>query len=230
MKNLIELLKSNAYPGRGLLLGRTEGGNTRIIYFIMGRSENSRNRVFRYTEDGIRTEACDPRKTTDPRLIIYRHDRLIKGGAIVTNGDQPDTIKEFLERGKTFREALMTRSFEPDAPNFTPRISGLALAGGGFELSIINSAAGDPGCCCRYFYSYDRPLPGVGYFISTYRGDGKPLPSFEGEPLAVGLPDAEETWNALNEENRVSLYLCELDGSGAPFRQKIINKYAAEEG
>jgi IMP cyclohydrolase len=229
MNSLIELLKNNSYPGRGLMLGRAENGNTRLIYFIMGRSENSRNRVFKYTEDGIRTEACDPSKMTDPSLIIYNPFRIFKGKAIVTNGDQTDTIRDFLKQGKSFREALMTREFEPDAPNFTPRISGIAKEDGSFELSILKSAEGNPGCCSRYFYNYDKPAPGTGYFISTYKGDGNPLPSFEGEPLAVNeLPNENDVWNALNEENKVSLYYCELHSSGLIITQKIINKFTEE--
>ncbi len=225
MKNLADILRSNPYPGRGLFLGRTKEGNTRIIYFIMGRSANSRNRVFKYTGDGIRTEAFDPARLEDPSLIIYNPVRFYKGWIIVSNGDQTDTIKSFLERGGSFREALMTREYEPDAPNYTPRISAIVLKDGGFELSIVKSAGGDPACCCRFFFCYDKPLPGMGYFISTYKGDGNPLPSYEGEPLAVKLPEAEELWTALDAENKVSLYCCEADIKGNIIEQKIINKY-----
>jgi Archaeal IMP cyclohydrolase len=224
MKNLIELLKNNAYPGRGLFLGKTKDGNTRIIYFIMGRSENSRNRIFSYTHDGIRTQAFDPDKLKDPSLVIYHPVRFFKGKTIVTNGDQTDTIRQYLENGRTFREALMTREYEPDAPSYTPRISGIVTEDGSFELSILKSAEGCPECSCRYFYNYDRPLPGMGYFISTYKGDGNPLPSFEGEPVAVSVPEEYEVWDALDCENKVSLYSCELDSSGSRIHQTIINK------
>jgi IMP cyclohydrolase len=228
MKDIIEMLKSNPYPGRGILLGRAENGNTRLIYFIMGRSENSRNRIFEYTDDGIRTQAYDPAKLKDPSLIIYNPVRLYNGRVIVTNGDQTDTVRAFLEQGKTFREALMTREFEPDAPNYTPRISGIAAEDGGIELSIIKSMDGSADCCCRYFYNYDRPIPGTGYFISTYMGDGDILPSYEGEPVYSAIPDEEAVWTALNSDNKVSLYCCELDITGNIISQRIINKFSKQ--
>ena len=225
MFNLLDILKNNPYPGRGIILGRNKEGNIRVIYFIMGRSENSRNRIFTYTEDGIRTEAYDPKKLIDPSLIIYHPLRFVEGKLIITNGDQTDTIRDHIKAGKTFREALMTREYEPDGPNFTPRISGLVKEDGSFELSILKSADGNPNCCCRYFYNYDKPLSGAAYFISTYKSDGNPLPSFEGEPIMVNLPDKDsEIWEALNQDNKVSLYTCELD-SGLNIRsQQIFNK------
>ena len=212
--NLYRLLESNPYPGRGIVLGRSADNRFAVAaYFIMGRSENSRNRIFVPTEDGIRTQAHDPSKMTDPSLLIYHPVRQAGRGLVVTNGDQTDTVRDYLLEGKTFAQALHTREFEPDAPNYTPRVSGLLSPDGSFQLSILKSADGDPGCCCRYFYHYDRPLPGEGRFIHTYMGDGDPLPSFQGEPERVILdaPGAEELadrmWAALNGENKVSLFV-----------------------
>ena len=190
-RNLTDLLKGNPYPGRGIVLGKSADGRSAIaVYFIMGRSDNSRNRVFTPTEDGIRTEAHDPSKMTDPSLIIYHPVRKVGRELAVTNGDQTDTVRDYLLEGRTFAEALRSRTFEPDGPNWTPRISGLLSPDGSFRLSILKSAEGDPACCCRYFYHYDAPLPGEGRFLHTYLGDGNPLPSFEGEPERVSL-DAE---------------------------------------
>ena len=212
--DLTNLLESNAYPGRGIILGRSADGKSAVsVYFIMGRSENSRNRVFTETEDGIRTEAFDPSKMVDPSLIIYHPVRKMGRGLIVTNGDQTDTIWNYLAQGRTFQEALRSREFEPDCPNYTPRISGLLSPDGSFQLSILKSADGDPSCCHRYFYLYDHPLCGEGRFIHTYMGDGTPLPSFEGEPERVAIPEndasslAERVWNALNADNKVSLFV-----------------------
>ena len=212
--DLTKLLEENPYPGRGIVLGRSADNRFAVAaYFIMGRSENSRNRIFVPTEDGIRTQAHDPSKMTDPSLIIYHPVRQAGRGLVVTNGDQTDTVRDYLLEGKTFAQALHTREFEPDAPNYTPRVSGLLSPDGSFQLSILKSADGDPGCCCRYFYHYDRPLPGEGRFIHTYMGDGDPLPSFQGEPERVILdaPGAEELadrmWAALNGENKVSLFV-----------------------
>ena len=212
--DLTKLLEGNPYPGRGIVLGRSADNRFAVAaYFIMGRSENSRNRIFVPTEDGIRTQAHDPSKMTDPSLIIYHPVRQAGRGLVVTNGDQTDTVRDYLLEGKTFAQALHTREFEPDAPNYTPRVSGLLSPDGSFQLSILKSADGDPGCCCRYFYHYDRPLPGEGRFIHTYMGDGDPLPSFQGEPERVILdaPGAEELadrmWAALNGENKVSLFV-----------------------
>ena len=212
--NLYRLLEGNPYPGRGIVLGRSADNRFAVAaYFIMGRSENSRNRIFVPTEDGICTQAHDPSKMTDPSLIIYHPVRQAGRELVVTNGDQTDTVRDYLLAGKTFAQALHTREFEPDAPNYTPRVSGLLSPDGSFQLSILKSADGDPGCCCRYFYHYDRPLPGEGRFIHTYMGDGDPLPSFQGEPERVILdaPGAEELadrmWAALNGENKVSLFV-----------------------
>lgn len=208
------LLSGNPYPGRGILLGLSADARHAVMaYFIMGRSENSRNRIFLETEDGIRTVARDPSKLQDPSLIIYRPVRANEDFTIVTNGDQTDTIQQFLAQGKTFRQALETRTFEPDAPNYTPRISGLVRRDGSYELSILKALCGDPACCCRQFFAYDAPLAGVGHLIHTYVTDGSPLPSFTGEPRAVRIdaPDAaamaDLLWDALDEENRISLFV-----------------------
>ena len=230
--NLTELLESNAYPGRGIVLGRSTDNQYAIAaYFIMGRSENSRNRVFTVTEDGIRTEAHDPSNMTDPSLIIYHPVRQIGGDLIVTNGDQTDTIRDSLLAGKSFGQALHTREFEPDAPNYPPRISGFLCANGSFRLSILKSADGDPSCCLRYFYTYDHPLAGEGRFIHTYMGDGNPLPSFEGEPERVVLDApsaealAEQMWNALNPDNKVSLFVRYTSLEDGSYQQVIKNKF-----
>lgn len=232
--DLYSLLKANPYPGRGILLGRSpDGGQAVIAYFIMGRSENSRNRVFEKTEDGIRTRAFDESKLTDPSLIIYHPVRTLDSGlVIVTNGDQTDTIKEYLEQGKCYRHALLSRTFEPDAPNYTPRISGVVKPDGSYNLSILKSLDGDPDCCCRYFYEYDAPKAGVGHLIHTYQGDGSPLPSFEGEPERVILDDptaealAERMWAALNGENKVSLFVRYIDLADGTCQDVIRNKHA----
>lgn len=194
MTDLIELLKSNPYPGRGIVVGKD-----RVYYFIMGRSENSRNRIFELTDDGIRTKAFDESKMQDPSLIIYHPVRKIPGALIVTNGDQTDTIRDFGD----FRAALETREYEPDCPNYTPRISAILYDGGKFELSILKEKDGG---CLREFFAYDGCAEGKGYFISTYKGDGSPLPSFVGEPIEVTMPEPEEVWKALNADNKVSLY------------------------
>ena len=194
MTDLLALLKSNPYPGRGIVIGRD-----RVYYFIMGRSENSRNRIFAETEDGIRTEAFDPDRLTDPSLIIYHPVRRVKGALIVTNGDHTDTIRDCGE----LRAALMTRAYEPDAPNWTPRIAAVRYENGSFELAILKRADGR---CLREFFCYEGCEAGTGYFLSTYQGDGDPLPSFAGEPISVTVPEPEAVWDALNAENRVSLY------------------------
>ena len=231
-RNLAELLKGNPYPGRGIVLGRSAGGSSAVVvYFIMGRSENSRNRVFVPTEDGIRTQAHDPAKMTDPSLIIYHPVRQAGRELIVTNGDQTDTIRDYILQGRTFAEALKTRTFEPDEPNYTPRISGLLSPDGSFHLSILKSAEGNPACCCRYFYHYDAPIPGEGRFIHTYMGDGNPLPSFEGDPERVAL-DAEtpealagQIWEALNAENKVSLFVRFVNLADGSCQDVIRNRY-----
>ena len=230
--NLTNLLESNAYPGRGIVLGRTADNQYAVAaYFIMGRSENSRNRVFTETEDGIRTEAYDPSKMVDPSLIIYHPVRKVGGDLVVTNGDQTDTIRDFLLEGKSFGQSLHTREFEPDGPNYTPRISGIIAPDGSFKLSILKSADGDPSCCHRFFYTYDHPLAGEGRFTHTYMGDGNPLPSFEGEPERVVLdaPDAEtlanQIWNALNPDNKVSLFVRYISLADGSYQQVIKNKF-----
>lgn len=216
--HLPTLLEHNSYPGRGIVLGRSADNTKAIIaYFIMGRSVNSRNRVFTVTEDGIRTEAYDPSKMVDPSLIIYHPVRFYEGKTIVTNGDQTDTILEAFQKGHCYRHALLSRTFEPDAPNYTPRISGVVKPDGSYNLSILKSFCGDPAQTCRYFYEYDAPVAGYGHFIHTYMGDGSPLPSFEGEPELVAMDCAtaaglaEQLWNSLNRENKVSLFVRYLD-------------------
>ena len=230
--DLMTLLSTNAYPGRGIVLGHSADGKSAIAaYFIMGRSENSRNRVFTVTEDGIRTEAYDPSKMVDPSLIIYHPVRQVGDQLGVTNGDQTDTIRDFLVQGKSFGQALHTREFEPDGPNYTPRISGILNPDGSFKLSILKSADGDPRCCHRFFYTYDHPLAGEGRFIHTYMGDGNPLPSFEGEPERVVLDAAsaeelaEQMWAALNSDNKVSLFVRYIDLASGEYTQVIKNKF-----
>ena len=230
--DLNEILNTHPYPGRGIVLGRSaDGKKAVIVYFIMGRSENSRNRIFEATEDGIRTRAYDESKMTDPSLIIYHPVRMAGRGVVVTNGDQTDTIRDCLLRGITFNEALRTRCFEPDPPNYTPRISGLLAPDGSFKLSILKSADGNPDCNLRFFYEYDAPLAGEGRFIHTYQKNADPLPSFEGEPrrVAIAAPDAktlaDEIWSHLNEENKVSLYVCYRDLSTGRMDTVILNKH-----
>ena len=228
---LSELLSANAYPGRGIALGRTSDGKKAvIIYFIMGRSANSRNRVFVETPDGIRTQAFDPAKLEDPSLIIYAPVRRFGTSTIVTNGDQTDTIRAGLAAGEDFVQALRSRTFEPDAPNYTPRISGIVKENGDYALSILKSAHGNPASCRRYFYEYESPLAGQGHFIHTYQGDGSPLPSFEGEPVEVDIPwttpqdCAQAVWASLNEENKVSLFVRFLNLESGESESVIVNK------
>ena len=232
MLDLFQLLSTNSYPGRGIVLGRSADNKKAVIaYFIMGRSENSRNRVFEATEDGIRTRAYDESKMTDPSLIIYHPVRVVDGTTIVTNGDQTDTIADAYRRGEGFVRALRTREFEPDGPNYTPRISGAVRPDGSYRLSILKSANGDPACCQRFFFEYEAPIAGQAHFISTYQGDGSPLPSFEGEPRTVALdaPDAaslaSRLWESLNEENKVSLFVSYLDLETGKADSVIINKH-----
>ena len=228
-KNLYEELSSNTYPGRGIVLGKSDdGGHMVIAYFIMGRSENSRNRIFEETGDGIRTKAYDESKMVDPSLIIYAPVRVYGGKTIVTNGDQTDTIYNFLADGKTPEDALRTRTFEPDAPNYTPRISGV-LEGESYQLSILKSADGDPESVHRYFFEYSDVKSGEGHFIHTYRCDGSPIPSFEGEPTRVGLTggiDAftDRVWRNLNPDNKVSLFVRYIDIKTGETETRIINK------
>ena len=232
--SLTQEIASTSYPGRGIVLGRSADGTKAVIaYFIMGRSENSRNRVFVETEDGIKTEAFDPSKLVDPSLIIYAPVRVLGNKTIVTNGDQTDTIYDLMNQQLTFEQALRTREFEPDEPNYTPRISGIVKCSDGkmnYAMSILKSADGDPSCCERYTFSYDAPLAGKGRFIHTYMGDGDPLPSFEGEPTLVEIGNddidafAEKVWNALNEDNKVSLFVRYIDIATGKADSRIINK------
>ena len=232
-KNIEELLSCNTYPGRGIVIGCSDDGKRSIIvYFIMGRSENSRNRIFERTDDGIRTAAHDPAKLTDPSLVIYNPMRRFDDTAIITNGDQTDTILNFLKQGHSYYTALLTREFEPDAPNYTPRISGVVLPCGSYALSILKSIESCPSFCQRSFFEYTGTTPGLGHFISTYETDGNPLPSFKGEPIPVSITGscsleafASEIWNALNEENKVSLYAWERDFDTGEVNDLIINKH-----
>ena len=234
IRSLQEELKNNAYPGRGIVMGRTPDGRYAVTaYFIMGRSVNSRNRIFVEDGEGIRTEAFDPSRLSDPSLIIYAPVRVLGKRTIVTNGDQTDTVFEGLKEGKSFEEALAAREFEPDAPNYTPRISGVMETDGGafsYKMSILKSADGDPSCCDRYTFSYDNPLAGEGRFIHTYQRDGNPLPSFEGEPERIAIGDegidgfAKRIWESLNEENRVSLFVRYIEIGTGEYESRIINK------
>ena len=233
MTDMTAYLQNNPYPGRGIILGRAPDNKSAVIaYFIMGRSENSRNRVFEETEDGIRTKAFDESKMTDPSLIIYHPVRRMENGlTIVTNGDQTDTIRDHILEGHCYRHALNTRTFEPDGPNFTPRISGVVKPDGSYNLSILKSLDGDPACACRYFFEYSAPKAGVGHFIHTYESDGNPLPSFQGEPRMVSItaPDAEtlanDLWLALNGDNKVSLFVRYIDLATGDDETSIINKH-----
>lgn len=240
MKNLdlTALLRGNPYPGRGIVLGSSPDGEKSVIaYFIMGRSENSRNRVFVETPDGIRTQAFDPSKMTDPSLIIYAPVRVFGTSTIVTNGDQTDTVYDFMQNGQTFEDALRTRTFEDDRPNWTPRISGLVRVADGkasYKLSIIKSDDGDENSVLRYFYEYAQPKAGEGHFIHTYQCDGNPIPSFAGEPEKVALHGdieqlALDTWMNLNEDNKVSLYVSYISLADGSSDTIIINKHDQEE-
>lgn len=227
-------IASTTYPGRGIVIGRSaDGAKAVIAYFIMGRSENSRNRVFVETEDGIRTQAFDPSKLVDPSLIIYAPVRQLDNYTIVTNGDQTDTVYDLMKEGQTFEQSLRTREFEPDEPNYTPRISGIVEVSDGkmnYSMSILKSADGNPDCCQRYTFSYDKPIAGHGRFIHTYMGDGSPLPSYEGEPALVEIGNdviddfADKIWNALDADNKVSLYVRYIDIATGKSESKIINK------
>ncbi len=238
MMQLEQELKNNAYPGRGIVIGRSaDGKKAAIAYFIMGRSTNSRNRVFVTEGEGIRTQAFDPEKLTDPSLVIYAPVRVLASpdgqtDIIVTNGDQTDTIYDGLSRGFTFEQSLRSRQFEPDGPNYTPRISGLVrLAGGKFDycMSILKSNDGDPACCNRYTFTYDNPADGEGCFLHTYMHDGDPLPSFRGEPKKVAVQGdidsfAGMLWESLNEENKVSLFVRFIDIATGQYETRIFNK------
>ena len=223
-------LKTNSYPGRGIIIGRSEDGKRAVlIYFIMGRSAGSRNRIFAATEDGIKTVAFDPSSLPDPSLYVYHPVRFCDGYIIVTNGDQTDTIWDNLNADNSFHSALLKREFEPDAPIYTPRISGLVLPDGSYKMSILKTLDGDPSCCCRYFYEYDTPVAGAGHFIHTYQHDGNPVPSFEGEPRLISVTGslrdyAAGLWDALNADNKVSLYGYERDIHTGAYDSVIINK------
>ncbi len=231
--SLKSLLSENAYPGRGIVIGKSEDGKSAVAaYFIMGRSENSRNRIFAEDKTGIRTQAFDPAKLSDPSLIIYAPVRVLGNKTIVTNGDQTDTIYSLMDRQQTFEQALRTREFEPDAPNYTPRISGILHmedASFNYAMSILKSNNGDPSSCSRFTFAYEHPKSGEGHFIHTYMGDGNPLPSFEGEPKWIRMEggiDAftDSIWNALNEENKVSLFVRYIDLATGAFESRIKNK------
>ena len=233
-----KLLRENSYPGRGIVLGRSSDGRHAVIaYFIMGRSENSRNRVFSADGEGIRTQAYDPSKLTDPSLIIYAPVRVFHDEnntvTIVTNGDQTDTVYDGLAHGMSFSDALRQRTFEPDGPNYTPRISG-AVEGFGYVLSILKSANGNPDSVRRYYFEYPQPVAGEGHFIHTYQCDGNPIPSFAGEPEKVALHGdieqlALDTWMNLNEDNKVSLYVSYISLADGSSDTIIINKHDQEE-
>lgn len=231
--SLFEELKQNSYPGRGIVIGKTADGRQAVTaYFIMGRSTNSRNRVFVTDGEGIRTEAFDPSKLEDPSLIIYAPVRVLGNKTIVTNGDQTDTIYAGMDKQLTFEQSLRSREFEPDAPNYTPRISGVLHIENGsynFAMSILKSNNGDPSGCLRYTFAYEKPLAGEGRFIHTYMGDGNPLPSFEGEPTRVTLEGDIDTftknvWESLNEDNKVSLFVRYIDIATGKYETRIVNK------
>ncbi len=226
-------LKENAYPGRGIVVGRSADGKKAMIgYFIMGRSSNSRNRIFVEEGEGIRTEAFDPSKMEDPSLIIYAPVRVLGNKTIVTNGDQTDTIYEGLDKQMTFEQSLRSREFEPDAPNYTPRISAVTHIEKGefnYAISILKADGQTPPSCNRYTFAYNNPAVGEGRFISTYMHDGNPLPSFEGEPRLVEIPDdmdafGDMLWESLNEDNKVSLFVRAIDIETGNYKSKIYNK------
>ena len=233
MLSLMQELKENAYPGRGIVIGRSADGKKAVTaYFIMGRSVNSRNRIFVTEGEGIRTQAFDPSKLEDPSLIIYAPVRVLDQNTIVTNGDQTDTVYDGMKKGLTFEQSLRSREFEPDGPNYTPRISGVMHVENGkydYSMSMLKSNNGNPDGCNRYTYSYENPAAGEGRFIHTYMHDGNPLPSFEGEPKMVVIKgDIEEftqqVWISLNEDNKVSLFVRFIDIETGNYETRIINK------
>lgn len=233
MMSLEKELSSTTYPGRGIVIGMSEDGTKAVTaYFIMGRSENSRNRIFVEDGEGIRTQAFDPSKLEDPSLIIYAPVRVLGNKTIVTNGDQTDTIYELMDKQYTFEQALRTREFEPDAPNYTPRISGIMHIENdnySYAMSILKSNNGNPDSCNRYTFAYENCVTGEGHFIHTYKCDGNPLPSFEGEPKLIAIPDdmeafTETLWNSLNEDNKVSLFVRYIDIATGKYETKIVNK------
>lgn len=243
MISLKDDLRSNSYPGRGIIIGKTpDGKRAAVAYFIMGRSANSRNRIFVKEGEGIRTQAYDPSKLTDPSLIIYAPVRVLGNKTIVTNGDQTDTIYEAMDRQLTFEQSLRGRGFEPDVPNYTPRISGILHVMGGkgeescgdgssfnYAMSILKSSNGNPACCCRYSFAYENPLAGEARFIHTYLHDGNPLPGFEGEPKQIASMDdidgfANLIWDNLDEDNKVSLFVRYITIGTGETQTRIINK------
>ena len=233
MLSLENELKENSYPGRGIVIGKSPNGKYAVTaYFIMGRSENSRNRVFVEDGNGIRTQAFDPSKLIDPSLIIYAPVRVLANKTIVTNGDQTDTIYDLMNQQQTFEESLRTREFEPDAPNYTPRISGIMHVENGsfnYAMSILKSNNGNSEACNRYTFAYSNPVNGEGHFIHTYMHDGTPLPSFEGEPKLVPIMDdmnafTDMLWNSLNEDNKVSLFVRYIDIATGEYESVIKNK------
>ena len=231
--SLANELAGNSYPGRGIVIGKSADGKYAVTaYFIMGRSENSRNRVFVEDGEGIRTQAFDPSKLSDPSLIIYAPVRVLGNKTIVTNGDQTDTIYELMDKQQTFEQALRTREFEPDAPNYTPRISGIMHIDNGtynYAMSILKSNNGNPDACNRYTFAYQNPVAGEAHFIHTYMGDGNPLPSFEGEPKPVEISDDIDDftnllWESLNQDNKVSLFVRFIDIETGKYETRIVNK------
>ncbi|MCI8949771.1 MAG: inosine monophosphate cyclohydrolase [Lachnospiraceae bacterium] len=231
--SLAEELKNNSYPGRGIVIGKSENGLQAVTaYFIMGRSENSRNRIFVEDGEGIRTQAFDPLKVTDPSLIIYSPVRVLGNKTIVTNGDQTDTIYKGMDRQMTFEQSLRSREFEPDDPNFTPRISGIMHIENGtynYGMSILKSSNGNPESCLRYTFAYENPAAGEGRFLHTYMKDQNPLPSFEGEPKLVGISGDIDSftnliWESLNSENKVSLFVRFIDIATGTYETRIVNK------
>ena len=234
--NIISLsddLKSNSYPGRGIVIGKTPDSKYAVTaYFIMGRSENSRNRVFVTDGNGIRTEAFDPSKLSDPSLIIYAPVRVLGNKTIVTNGDQTDTIYDLMNQQQTFEQSLRTREFEPDSPNFTPRISGIIKVSDNdfnYALSILKSSDGNPESCQRFTFTYNTPVDGEGHFIHTYKCDGNPIPSYEGEPKRVEILNGIDEftsliWDSLNNDNKVSLFVRYIEISSGKTETRIINK------
>ncbi len=233
MLNIYDELKNNAYPGRGIVIGKSEDGKSAVTaYFIMGRSVNSRNRVFVEDGDGIRTQAHDPSKLEDPHLIIYAPVRVLGNKTIVTNGDQTDTIYELMNQQMTFEQSLRCREYEDDAPNYTPRISGIIKRecnNFNYAMSILKSDDGNPDSCQRFTFSYTTPIAGEGHFIHTYMGDGSPLPSFKGEPKKVAIPNnidefTDGLWESLNDDNKVSLFVRYIDLETGATETRIVNK------
>lgn len=241
-QDLCALLRGNPYPGRGIVLGMTPDGKSSVaVYFIMGRSANSRNRVFEPIDGGIRTVAADPAKLEDPHLIIYNAVLTLRETTVVTNGDQTDTIAQFMNGnlfpGYSFEAALATRTYEDDAPNFTPRISGVVdMRRGGYKLSIVKSDDGNAESVQRQTFDYPQPVAGEGHFISTYVKNGAPIPSFTGEPLRVAIDTndadkfADKLWASLNEDNKVSLFVRSIELETGEYEDIILNKYTAVEG